>query len=45
MSDKQEELQLLLDQDESNLTRLGKERLSELKEEIQLENIYKENIS
>jgi hypothetical protein len=45
MSDKQRELELLLDQDESNLTTFGKERINELKKELQVVNMKDENIS
>lgn len=45
MTDKQEELKLLLEQEESNLTQTGKKRLNELKEELQLQQIKDENIS
>ncbi len=45
MTDKQRELELLLDQEESNLTTLGKERLVVLKEELELVNMRDENIS
>jgi hypothetical protein len=44
MTEKQIELELLLKQEESNLTKVGKKRLNELKKELQPLNRYSPKI-